>query len=786
MNTTIDRQPDTADSPTTQVELAITGMTCASCVARVERKLGRVAGVQAAGVNLTTERATVTYDPALANPAQLISAVEAAGYGAAPWIEQPAASEDEATAHRRELRRRLRTLGLGVVLSAAVLVLAMAPDLAIFPSARSHDYLLALLALPVWLYVGRDFHRGALTNLRHGAANMDTLISLGSSVAYLYSLAVTLAGSSQAVYFDTAALIVTLIYLGKVLEAAARGRAGEAIRRLAGLQPRTARVLRNGQERDLPTAQIVQGDLLLVRPGEQVPVDGLVLAGESSVDESMLTGESLPVAKTAGDTVIGATVNGTGALQVQATAVGRHTVLASIIRLVEQAQGSKAPVQRLADRISGIFVPAVMGLATLTFLGWLLSGHGLGQSLVPAIAVLIVACPCALGLATPTAIMVGTGRGAGMGILIKGGESLERIQSLTTVVLDKTGTVTEGKPRLTGVQPLADLSADDLLRLAAGLERASEHPLGQAIVRGAEDQGLQLPPPPTVFRSITGGGVQGTVEGHDVLVGSPRLFGEQGIELAGQTATNRHTRTPVQPAAAGVLPAIRPQPEALPNRSYLPHDSLTHAGQVREALEAEGHSALLVAVDGRLAGTIAVADTIKEGAAEAVASLRALGLDVTLLTGDNARTAAAIARQAGIERVVAEVRPEEKAAEVARLQAQGRVVAMVGDGINDAPALAQADVGIALGTGTDVAMATAGITLVRGDLRSVPRAIALSRATMRTIKQNLCWAFGYNLLLIPLAALGIVNPILAAAAMAFSSVSVVTNSLRLGRTRIRF
>jgi Cu+-exporting ATPase len=724
-----------------QEELAITGMTCASCVARIERKLSKLEGVRAASVNLATERANVTYDPVRVSPAQLISVVEAAGYGAAPVAEQAAVGEGEEAARRRDLAGKRRTLALGAVLSAVVLVLAMAPSLMDFPTAQTHNYLLALLALPVWAYVGRGFHRGALVNLRHGGANMDTLISLGSSVAFLYSVAVTVVAPGQAVYYDTAVLIVTLIYLGKYLEAAAKGRTGEAIRRLAGLQPRTARVVRNGTERDLPLEQVVTGDVVLVRPGERVPVDGTVLAGQSSVDESMLTGESLPVAKSASDAVIGATFNGTGLLQVQATAVGRNTVLAGIIRLVEQAQGSKAPVQRLADRISAVFVPVVIGLATLTFLGWLATGHNLGAALVPAIAVLVIACPCALGLATPTAIMVGTGRGAGMGILIKGGESLERIRALTGVVLDKTGTVTEGKLRLTDVVPLAGMTPADVLRLAAGMERASEHPLGQAVVRGAEERGLALPATPTDFRSITGGGVHGQIEGHEVLVGSRRLFAEQGIALGDATAT-------------------------------------------LEALEADGKTALLVAVDGQLAGIIAVADTIKAGAAEAVTALRGLGLEVALLTGDNARTAEAIARQASIERVLAEVRPEEKAAEVARLQAAGQVVAMVGDGINDAPALAQADVGIAMGTGTDVAMAAADITLVRGDLRSVPEAIALSRATMRTIRQNLFWAFFYNVILFPLAAFGVVNPIFAAAAMALSSVSVVTNSLRLNRFRV--
>jgi Cu+-exporting ATPase len=745
MRAAVDDRPELREAPTpasepteAQVDLAIGGMTCASCVARVERKLGKLGGVQSANVNLASERASVTYDPGLVSPAQLISVVEAAGYSAAPVAEQAAEDELEEEVWRHALTRRRRLLGLGVTLSAVILALAMAPAMMDFPTAGSHNALLALLTLPVWAVVGWGFHRGALVNLRHGAVNMDTLISLGSSVAYLYSLAVTIAGSNQPVYYDTAALTVTLIYLGKYLETAATGRAGEAIKRLAGLQPRTARVVRNGQERDIPVAQVVIGDQVLVRPGERVPVDGLVLAGESSVDESMLTGESLPVSRAPGGRVIGATVNGVGLLRIEATAVGRHTVLAGIIRLVEQAQGSKAPVQRLADRIAGVFVPVVIGLAALTLLGWLLTGHGLAQALVPTIAVLVTACPCALGLATPTAIMAGTGRGAALGILIKGGESLERIQALTTVVLDKTGTLTEGRPRVTEVLPLADLPSEDVLRLAAGIERASEHPLGQAVVRSAEDRGISLPETPSVFRSTTGGGVQGLVEGHAVLTGSRRFVGEQGVDITGIDA-------------------------AMAN------------------LEARGQTALLVAVDGKPSGIIALADTLKEGATATVQALRALDLTVWLITGDNAGTAAAIGRATGIGKVMAEARPEQKATAVARMQGNGQVVAMVGDGINDAPALAKADVGIAMGTGTDIAMATADITLVRGDLRSLPQAIALSRATMRIIKQNLFWAFFYNVVLIPLAVFGVVNPIFAAAAMALSSVSVVTNSLRLGR-----
>jgi Cu+-exporting ATPase len=734
-----ERRTTPADQPA-QTELAIGGMTCASCVARVERKLGRLEGVAQASVNLATERATITYDPARVKVAHLIGAVEAAGYSAGPVVEEAeaqASAEAEARG-RRELARRRVTLALGAGLSALVLALAMVPGLMEVPTAATHNYLLALLTLPVWAFVGWDFHRGALRALRHGSATMDTLVSLGSSTAYLYSLIAIIALPGGLVYFDSAALIVTLIYLGKYLEHAARGKTGEAIRALVGLQPQTARVVRGGAERDLPVEQVVGGDVVLVRPGEKVPVDGIVLEGESAVDESMLTGESLPVTRRAGDAVVGATINGTGLLRVEATRVGRDTVLSGIIRLVEQAQGSKTPVQRLADQISGVFVPVIIGLALLTFVGWLLTGHAIGAALIPAIAVLVVACPCALGLATPTAIMVGTGRAAREGILIKGGESLERIRALTTVVLDKTGTVTTGKPILTDVVALADQPDMEVLRLAAGVERASEHPLGAAVVRGAEGHGIALPPTPAVFRSITGGGVQGLIEGHEVLVGSRRLFEQYGIATA-------------------------------------------RAAERLASLEAQGKTALLVAVDGELSGIVAVADTIKEGAAGAVRALQDLGLDVALLTGDNRRTAQAIGQEAGIARIIAEVAPAGKASEVRRLQGEGKVVAMVGDGINDAPALAQADVGIAMGTGADVAMAAADITLVTGDLGAVPRAIALSRATMRVIKQNLFWAFFYNLLLVPLAMLGVIAPIFAAAAMALSSVTVVGNSLRLGR-----
>jgi len=720
-------------------------MTCASCVARVERKLKRVPGVADASVNLATERARVTYDPDAATTADLITAVEAAGYSAAPVVQQGVADDaDDALRYdgrRADLRRRRLTLAAGAVLSALVLALAMIPGLMNWPSTQGHNALLAVLTLPVWLGVGWTFHRSALRNARHLTANMDTLVSLGSSVAFIYSLVATVALPGQATYFDTAALIVTLIYVGKYLEAAAKGRATAAITALARLQPRTAHVVRNGTERDLPLEGVVVGDVLVVRPGETIPVDGVVAAGASTADEAMLTGESLPVDKGPGDPVTGGTLNGAGLLRLRATRVGRDTALAGIIRLVEQAQGSKAPVQRLADAISAVFVPVVLGLAALTFVGWLLTGHPATTAMVAAVAVLVIACPCALGLATPTAIMVGSGRGARLGILIKGGESLERIGRLTDVVLDKTGTVTTGKPTVTDIAPLAGWSADDVLRLAAGLERASEHPLGQAVARAADARGLLLPALPSSFRATAGGGVEGTVERRAVLVGSRRLLVERGV------------------AVEEVAPTL-------------------------DRLEAEGKSALPVVVDGQVAGVIAVADAIKSGAEEAVAALKRLRLEPTLLSGDNRRATEAVARQVGIDRAIAEVRPAEKDAELARLQGEGRRVAMVGDGVNDAPALARADVGVAMGGGADAAMAAADITLVGGDLRALPRAFALSRAVMRVIRQNLFWAFAYNVVLIPAAAFGLLNPIWAAAAMALSSVTVVTNSLRLNRVRL--
>jgi Cu+-exporting ATPase len=753
-------------------------MTCASCVRRVERSLSKVPGVAEANVNLATERATVTFAPEETTIADLIGAVEKAGYGAEEVAAAPAPVSNEAgefepdaesVRRQRDLIRRRNTLLLGIALSIPVIVLSMF-FMNRFPG---ENWLLLALTTPIWAYVGWDFHRTALRVVRHFGANMDVLVSLGSTAAFLMSVVATIWPGvvGMTTFYDTTALIVTLIYLGKYLEARAKGQTSEAIKRLAGLRANVAHVVRNGRELDLPLEQVVVGDELIVRPGEKIPTDGVVLSGSSPVDESMLTGESLPVEKSAGETVIGATINQTGMLRVRATRVGSETTLAGIIRVVEQAQGSKAPIQRLADTVSGIFVPAVLVIALLTFVGWSVAGYLFGfapqgvvvgmaatspwiVALVAAIAVLVVACPCALGLATPTAIMVGTGQGAEQGVLIKGGESLERIEAVSAVVLDKTGTITRGKPELTDVVVAqgASLTQDELLRLATGAESASEHPLARAIVAGAQARGISPATPVERFAAVPGGGIEARIAGHDLWIGTRKLMAGRGFEAA---------------ALEDVL---------------IP-------------LEAAGKTAMLVAVDGALAGILGVADTVKFGSAEAIAQLQARGIAVWMITGDNRRTAQSVAEQVGIPvtHVLAEVLPDQKATQVKQLQADGAVVAFAGDGINDAPALAQADVGIAMGTGTDVAIETADIALVKGNLRSLVTALDLSRATMRKIRQNLFWAFAYNTVLIPIAIaspaipfLRETAPIFAAAAMALSSVTVVTNSLslrRFGRTR---
>ena len=751
-----------------RITIPVVGMTCASCVGRVERAVEKVPGVLDVTVNLGTEKSTVEYLAGEVDVGTLERAIEGAGYGVVR--EEETSVED---AHEREYRKLEGNFLLAVALTALILIgsLPQMLGLVVPVSMTLLNFGLLALATPVQFWAGWRFYEGAWAALRHGQANMNTLVALGTSAAYLYSAVAThapglLAGRAD-VYFDTSSLIITLVLLGRLLEARTKGRTNEAIKKLAGLQARTARVVRGqgpGEDVDVPVEEVEVGDLLLVRPGEKVPVDGVVLAGESAVDESMITGESIPVSKREGDEVIGATVNKTGSFRFRATKVGSETALAQIMRMVEQAQGSKAPIQRLADRISAIFVPVVILIATMTFFVWLWLGPepAFTHALLNFVAVLIIACPCAMGLATPTSIMVGTGKGAQRGILVKGGEALEEAHKLTTVVLDKTGTLTRGEPRLTDVIPLDGLSGDELLVVAAAAERRSEHPLGEAIVAGAMDRGLDVPEPET-FDAPTGHGVRATVCGKTVLVGSRKLMDESGV----------------------------------------PEDGLASRF---EELTASGKTPMFVAVDGEVAGLVAVADVVREESKEAVDLLRRMGLEVVMLTGDNGRTAESVAGELGIERVLAEVVPEDKEKEIRKLQVEGKVVAMVGDGINDAPALASADVGVAIGTGTDVAMEAADLTLISGDVRGVARAIRLSKATMQNIKQNLFWAFAYNVALIPVAAgilyplfaggtvpealrpflgeYGFLNPVLAAAAMALSSVTVVSNALRLRRVKV--
>ena len=843
----------TPDGGAERVDVPITGMTCAACARRIERKLSKSQGVRRAGVNFATSRATVEYDPRSVGVRDLVGVVKDAGYGTAgtaradfvvddsarpsgtgkvledrlnrlrgvagatfnlstmevrveylpgatdagtirraiedlgyrvrevPGGGGDAAAEDfERQAREAEYRDLRRKFLLSVVLSLPVLVIAMSHGripLLDFPGV---NWLQLALTTPVVLYCGAQFYRGAWAAFRHRAADMNTLIAVGTGAAYLYSVVATIwpnffaaasagegdsmagmagmgetsGGAMVPVYFEAAAVIIALILLGRVLESRAKGQTSDAIRRLMGLQPKTARVVREGREVDLPVEEVVPGDVVVVRPGEKVPVDGRVLEGSSSVDEAMLTGESMPVLKEPGSEVFGATMNKTGSFRFEATKVGRDTALQQIVRMVQDAQGSKAPIARLADVISGVFTPIVICVAIATFVVWFVAAPvevRFTMALVTFVSVLIIACPCALGLATPTAIMVGTGKGAENGVLIKGGESLETAHKLTTIVLDKTGTVTRGEPSLTDVlaaegESGAGLSENELLRLVASAERGSEHPLGEAIVRGAQARGLALTDA-TSFNAVAGHGIEAEVEGHKLLLGNAKLLAERGIDVGGFDARAAE-------------------------------------------LAGEGKTPTYAAVDGRFAGLLAVADEIKPESAEAVRTLKEMGLEVVMMTGDNRRTAEAVARQVGMERVLAEVLPEDKAGEVRRLQGEKKVVAMVGDGINDAPALAQADVGIAIGTGTDVAIEASDVTLIRGDLRGVVTAIALSRATIRTVRQNLFWAFVYNTVGIPVAA-GLLypltgwllSPIIASAAMSLSSVSVVTNSLRLRRFR---
>ncbi|MEX2587916.1 MAG: heavy metal translocating P-type ATPase [Actinomycetota bacterium] len=743
---------------TEQAEFRVSGMSCASCVVNIESMLTEIPGVDRVDVSLGTQRAMVEYDPSKVTSADLQTAVADSGYRLVPR-EAPgtAATEDSEAAERQaEIKDLSRRVLVGAVLSTPLVVAVMATDL--FAAQWVPDFLMnrwvqLALATPVMLYAGWPIHRTGWLTMRHRTADMNSLITIGTIAAFGYSLFVTIAptlvpAGVRAVYFEAVGVIITLILLGRLLEVRAKAGTGEAIRKLIGLQARTATTIRDGAELEIPIEDVVPGDVVLVRPGDKIPVDGEVIDGRSTIDESMVTGESIPVTKDAGDTVIGATINQTGAFRFRATKVGADTMLSQIIKLVEQAQGSKAPIQRLADLVSSYFVPTVMFVAVGTFVTWFLVGPqpALTLALIAAVSVLIIACPCALGLATPLSIMVATGKGAQQGILIRSAEALETAHKIDTIVLDKTGTITRGEPALTDVTAVGRIDEDELLRLVASAEQSSEHPLARAIVAGARERGLELAAP-AQFDSITGKGIRALVDGREVLIGNRRLLDDASVD------TNQLTAETERLAEAGRTP-------------------------------------MLVAVDGGPGGVIAVADTIKEESTAAIAALRALGPTVAMITGDNARTATAIARQVGVERVLAEVLPEHKALEVRRLQDEGSIVAMVGDGINDAPALAQADIGFAIGTGTDVAIESSDITLIAGSLDGVVTAITLSRATMRNIRQNLFLAFIYNGVGIPVAAgvlypfIGVqLSPMIAAAAMAASSLSVVTNANRLRHWR---
>jgi Cu+-exporting ATPase len=808
---------------TKKTVIPVKGMTCVNCAAAIQKDLSKLAGVQSTNVNYANEKAVIEYDPSSISLEQFISSIHESGYQAVTekvtipvidldvsraseleriaglidgvvntsvnptagtvdveyipgqislrdirrsieregfrlpeQIEGRSALDIEKEARERELTELRTKLIVSAVLSALIMIGSMqdmVPDLDILPK-QIMWFVLFLLTTPVQFWAGRHFYQNAWASLKHGSTNMNTLVVVGTSAAYGYSAALTFFPGifghlgGHGAYYDTSAMIITLILFGKFLETRAKSRAGEAIKKLMGLQPRTARVVRDGTEQDIPIEDVESGDLIIVRPGEKVPVDGIIRSGASAIDEAMLTGESLPVDKKMGDTVIGATLNKTGAFTFEATKVGKDTMLSQIIRMVQEAQGSKAPIQRLADYISSIFVPVVISIGIITFLVWYFLGPADTRftfALVNFIAVLIIACPCAMGLATPTAIMVGTGKGAEQGILFKNAESLERAQKIDTIVFDKTGTLTRGEPKVTDIVALG-MDEEDMLFFAGSAEKGSEHPLGEAIVRGALDRGVALKPA-DAFEALPGHGIKATVKGREVVLGNEKLMIDRNMVLGSLS-----------------IDAAR--------------------------LSAQGKTPMFVAIDGKASGIIAVADTPKEHSREAVGMLMSLGLEVVMLTGDNKRTAEAIAQEMGIHRVIAEVLPHGKMDVVKQLQAEGRVVAMVGDGINDAPALTQADVGIAIGTGTDVAIEASDVTLIKDDLRVVAQAMRLSRRTMRTIRMNLFWAFFYNIIGIPVAAgvlypffgvAGLLNPMYASAAMAFSSVSVVTNSLRLKR-----
>lgn len=803
-----------------KVILPITGMTCANCVATVERSVKKVQGVEDVVVNLVTEKATIDYEPEKLELQQIIDRIERAGYGVSvveasfhiPQLSDQSdairlekslslvegirsasanitltnltvtyiptmisgneivekiaelgfkavgidadGEDEEVRARQRETAHQRRLLITGIILTVPLFLLSMSRDFGILPqgiaTSRWLDILLLILATPVQFYVGWQYYVGAYKALRNGSANMDVLIALGSTVAYLYSIPIVFGWIKGHPYLETAAVIITLVRLGKYLEAKAKGNTSEAIRKLQALKVNTARVIRDGKEIEIPLREVVIDDVLLIKPGEKIPGDGVIIEGETQVDESMLSGESMPVDKKPGDDVAGATLNKFGLIKVQVKKIGKDTLLSQIIRMVEKAQETRAPIQKLADQVSAVFVPIVIVLAILTFAIWWIvnpsdmNGHqssGVTRAMINAVAVLVIACPCAMGLATPTAIMVGTGKGAEKGILFRSGEALERAGKTDVVVLDKTGTITRGRPEVTDVLTFdQNITENELLRLAASVERGSEHPLGEAIIAEAGNRSLDLSEPEG-FTAVPGKGVRSVVDSSNIMVGTKNYLEENGISL----------------------------------EKYF--ESL-------DALLDQGKTLMIVGIDGEASGVIAVADKIKENSRQSVEALKKLGMEVIMLTGDNPKTAAIIADQAGITNFIAGVLPEQKTVEVKRLQKSGRIVTMVGDGINDAPALAQADLGIAIGTGTDVAMAAAPVTLIGGDLMGVSKAILLSKEVLKKIRQNLFWAFFYNVILIPVAALGLLNPMLAAGAMAFSSVFVVTNSLRLKRLRL--
>lgn len=744
---------------TATAEIPITGMTCANCSMTIERVLNKkVPGVVKASVNFAAERAHVEYIPTITTLDDIIHAIERAGYGAIRPEEALEAEDAELAARMAEIRDQTMKFLTGLVFTAPLFALSMGRDFGLLGQwalGSWVNWLFLALATPVQFYTGWDYYTGGLKSLRNGSANMDVLVAMGSSVAYVYSLAVLLfSPMGTHVYFETSAVIITLIKLGKMLESRTKGRTGGAIRKLMRLRPKTATVIEGGKEKEIPLSRVAVGDVIIVHPGERIPVDGMVLEGQSSVDESMLTGEPIPVDKQPDAALAGGTINGEGLLKFEATRVGRDTILAQIIRLVQEAQGSKAPIQALADRVAAFFVPGVIGIAVLTFFLWWAIGGEFVPAMLRLVAVLVIACPCALGLATPTAIMAGTGLGAERGILFKNSQALEASTKLDTIVMDKTGTITKGKPAVVNTVLLNSRlqHEEELLKIAASVERGSEHPLGRAIVNEAEGRGVELFEPKE-FRATGGLGVQAHINDHEVFVGKPGWF------------------------------------DTL-------HMDLSHAREKINALQSEGRTVIVVAMDKSPVGLIALADTLKKESIEAINALHGMNLRVVMLTGDNAQTAKAIASEVNVDEVVAEVRPEEKSSKIKEIQQRGGTVGMVGDGINDAPALAQADVGIAIGTGTDVAIETSDVVLASGELPGVPRAIQLGRATMRTIKENLFWAFFYNVVLIPVAAgvlypleflpgfLRQLHPILAALAMAMSSITVVSNSLRLYRRKI--